>query len=208
MNDLVPVNATQAQIERANKIVEYLAVCLENIPAGGGDGILGILESIIAAEVPEHLDRAWESAGFGQLIGYRITVDNPRKLESDFAGTLGVYLICDVTVHATGEIKTASTGSYAIMSQILVAHAKGMLPLDFVPHEAEEPTENGFYPQHLKVWRPGMADQPEARQPRSAARLSASKGLTREQRLERTMAEDLAKQAAERAAAETTEPGF
>ena len=166
MNDLLPAEATPGQIERANKIIEFLNAAIDRIPEAGGDGILGILESIISADTPEGLDKAWDTAGFGQLLGYRIEVSNPRKMKSDFAGTIPFYLICDVLVKATGEAKTATTGSYAIMAQVLTAETKGLLPLDFVPHEAEEPTENGFYPQHLKVWRPGMPDQPAPQQSR------------------------------------------
>lgn len=160
MNDLLPANPSDAQIERANKIIDYLNAAIDKIPVGGEDGILGILEQIIGAETATDLDKAWDSAGFGKLLGYRIRVSNPRKLKSQYKGTIPFFLVCDAMVVATGEATTATTSSYAIMAQVLTANEKGLLPLDFVPHEAEEPTENGFYPQHLKVWRPGMADQP------------------------------------------------
>lgn len=192
MNDLLPANPTDKQVERANAIIEYLNGAIDKLPTGGEDGILGILESIIGATDPTQLDRAWDSAGFGQMIGYRITVSNPRKLKSDFANTIPFYLLCDVVIKATGEIKTATTGSYAIMSQIIVAADKGMLPLDFVPFEAEEPTENGFYPQHLKVWRPGMPDEPAPRAPRAERRAPASGGRTAEQRFADRIKADVA----------------
>jgi hypothetical protein len=192
VNDLLPANPTPGQLERANAIIEYLNAAIDKIPTGGEDGILGILESIITATDPTQLDRAWDSCGFGQMIGYRLTVSNPRKLKSDFANTIPFYLVCDVMVKATGELKTATTGSYAIMSQILTASDKNMLPMDFVPYEAEEPTENGFYPQHLKVWRPGMPDEPAPRAPRSERRAPAASPRTAEQKFADRIKADVA----------------
>lgn len=161
MNDLVPVNATPAQIERANAMMAKITEWFEQVPDGGGDGVLGILELIASAENPEDLDRAWNSAGFGQYLGYALRITNLRKLESDFEGGVSHYLIADAVVHETGEAVTCTTGSYAIMAQLLYANTKGWLPMDFVPHQAEEPTEKGFYPQHLKVWKSYMPTAPD-----------------------------------------------
>lgn len=169
MNDLLPVDPTEQQIARANAIIVKMNEWIDQVPEAGGDGILGILEQIVAADTPEKLDAAWNSVGFGQLLGYAVRVTGIRKLKSDFKGSIPFFLLADVIVRSTGEARTATTGSYAIMAQLLNANANGMLPLDFVPHEAEEPTENGFYPQHLKVWNPAMPTEPQPSQPRRAA---------------------------------------
>lgn len=194
MNDLLPANPTDAQIERANAIIAVMNTYIDAVPEAGGDGILSILEQITGAENPEQLDQAWDTIGFGGLLGYRIKVTNLRKLKSDFKSTIPFYLIADVIIVATGEAKTATTGSYAIMAQLLTANAKNMLPMDFVPHEATEPTENGFYPQHLKVYRAGMPDQPAPAAATGRGRIPASRGRSREERFAEQIKADVAAQ--------------
>ncbi|HEX3513849.1 MAG TPA: hypothetical protein VHT26_07610 [Trebonia sp.] len=160
-NELVPVNATPAQLERANKLIEQINEWFEQIPDGGEDGMLSILEQIVAAERPEDLDKPWESSGFEQYLGYALRISNPRKLDSQFQTDLEKFLIVDAVVHSTGEQVVLSTSSVSEMGQILVAHAKGYLPMDFVPTMADKPTANGFYPRHLRVWKNHMPTAPD-----------------------------------------------
>jgi hypothetical protein len=94
-------------------------------------------------------------------------IDNVRKHPSDFPGGPGWFLIADAVIVATGEITTVMTGSTTNMAQLLVARNLGLLPLRCVPRVAEKPTENGFYPQHLQVYRNGMALSPAAERPRT-----------------------------------------
>jgi hypothetical protein len=172
VNDLVPADATPGQIERANAVLAKLNEWLGDIPTSGEDGLLAILEQIVAADDPEAIDAAWNTAGFGEWLGYALRISNPRKAASKLAGGLGWFLIVDAVVHSTGEKITLTTSSTAIMAQILLAEAKGFLPMDFTPLEKEEPTENGFYPQHLKVWKNHMpvAPEPTAQMRRQAQR--------------------------------------
>lgn len=200
MNDLVPVDATPGQIERANKLLETLNTWLDAVPTSGEDGLLAILELIVATEDPDRLDAAWNSSGFGDWLGYAMTVSNPRKAKSKLAGGLGWFLIVDAVVKSTGEQVTLTTSATAIMAQILVAGAKGYLPMDFVPLEKEEPTENGFYPQHLRVWKQHMPIAPD---PAGALRARAARpqiGPEATARIRETIA-------AKRAAA-APKPGF
>lgn len=208
MSVLVPANPTDAQIERENKVLAQLNIWLEAIPTSGEDGLLAILEQIVATEDPDLLDAAWNTAGFGDWLGYALRIDNPRKAASKLAGGLGWFLIVDAVVHATGEKLTLTTSSVAIMAQILVAAGRGMLPKDFVPLEKEEPTENGFYPQHLKVWKNHMpvAPEPAAQMRRGAIRASA--GTSREERFAEQIKRDVAADKAKTTAGATEEPGF
>lgn len=178
MNDLLPANPTPAQVQRMEAVVAQLNIWLEDIPTSGEDGLLAILETIVATEDPGQLDAAWNTAGFGDWLGYALKISNPRKAKSKLAGGLGWFLIVDAIVHATGEQVTLTTSATAIMGQILVASGKGMLPMDFVPLEKEEPTENGFYPQHLKVWKNHMPIAPEPTA--QMARISRQRVLTPE----------------------------
>ena len=200
MNDLVPADATPGQIERANKVLATLNTWLDAIPTSGEDGLLAILELIVDTEDPDRLDAAWNTSGFGDWLGYAMTISNPRKAKSKLAGGLGFFLIVDALIKTTGEQVTLTTSATAIMGQILVANARGYLPMDFVPLEKEEPTENGFYPQHLKVWKDHMPAAPEPAQQLRRAGNRPQVGPEATARIRETIA-------AKRAAA-APKPGF
>lgn len=176
MSILVPVNPTEAQIERENKVLATLTTWLEAVPTSGEDGLLAILEQIIAVEDPNMLDAAWNTAGFGDWLGWALTLSNPRKAASKLAGGLPWFLIVDAVVKDTRQRLTLTTSATAIMAQILLANAKGFLPMDFVPLEKDEPTENGFYPQHLKVWKSYMPTAPDPTSPKHRISQAAQMG--------------------------------
>lgn len=207
-NELVPVGATPAQLERANKLIAQINEWFEQIPDGGEDGMLSILEQIVAAERPEDLDKPWESSGFEQYIGYALRIDNPRKLDSQFQTDLEKFLIVDAVVKVTGEQVVLSTSSVSEMGQILVAHAKGYLPMDFVPTIADKPTANGFYPRHLRVWKDHMpiAPDPAAQLRQAAARPQIGPEATARIREKVKAAREQTTPAAQWAGPET--PGF
>jgi hypothetical protein len=161
VNDLIPATADKAEIARADALLVKINELFQKVPEPQGDGLLNILEQILAVENAEELDRPWNSSGFEDYLGYAVRISNPRRRESKIKGGLSHYLIVDAVIKASGEAKTLITSSVAIVGQILVANGHGMLPMDFVPMEKETPTENGYYPQHLKVWHPHMPLVPE-----------------------------------------------
>jgi hypothetical protein len=177
VNDLIPATADKAEIARADKVLAKINELFQKVPEPTGDGLLNILEQILEVENAEELDKPWNSSGFEEYLGYAVRISNPRRRESKIKGGLSHYLIVDGVIKASGEFKTLITSSVAIVGQILVANGRGMLPMDFVPLEKETPTENGYYPQHLKVWHPHMPLTPEpGRQRRQAPTMGSGDG--------------------------------
>jgi hypothetical protein len=154
-------------VERENAIILKLDGWLQELPEAGQDGAVGILEQIMKATTLEELDKPWQSGGLGEWIGWALDVDNIRKHPSDFPGGPSHFLIADAIVAETGEFQTVMTGSIVNMVQLLVAKNNGLLPLRCVPRVAEKPTKDGFYPQHLQVFRRGMALSPASEKPRA-----------------------------------------
>jgi hypothetical protein len=195
VNDLIPATADAAEIARADALLAKIQELFEKVPEPTGDGLLNILEQILAVENADELDKPWNSSGFEEYLDYAIRISNPRRRESKIKGGLTHYLIVDAVIKASGEAKTLITSSVAIVGQILVANGRGMLPMDFVPMEKETPTENGYYPQHLKVWHPHMPLTPElGRQRHQAPTMGTGDGQAAKAMRERI--------AAKRAAAE------
>lgn len=133
---------------------ERFEAWFQQVPEADSDeATLRIVELIFAAETAEDLDAPWRGEGMRAYVGRVIRVQSIRRLPSDFTGGPGWYLGCQVVLEATGEVDFATTGSIAIMAQLVAAHLKGLLPIDCVPRLAERKSRNGYFPMHLEVVR-------------------------------------------------------
>lgn len=124
---------------------------LADVPDAGGSGIDGILEQIAAAETADELDAAWRANGLGRYVDTPIVVTGIRKMPSEFTTGLSFFLIVDGAVRATGEKIAATTGSTAVVGQLIRAHAVGLFPLNVIPRLSKRPTEDGYFPMHLEI---------------------------------------------------------
>src|SRR6185312_4716543 len=143
------------EIATADSINAYLTAILNELPMQGEGDATGILAQIINAETVEDLDSPWQSAGMGKYIGYAIEITSIKRVESDFPGGLGWYLLCEGTVMETGEYRAFSTSAVAVMAQLLVAWHRGFFPYQVYVRIATKPTKKGFYPIHLELYRGG-----------------------------------------------------
>lgn len=208
MTEIVPADRSAELAQREAAINAQLTVWFEAIPNAGEDGGLGILEQILAATSLEDLDRPWASGGLGEWTGWCVEVRSLRKMESDFPGGSGWFMLIDAVVVETGEAITLSTGSSNVMAQLLVANHLGVLPARFVPRVAEEPTANGFYPQHLQVYKPSLPLAPGAsEQLRAAAKRTEAPGEAAK-RARARMEEQRAAKAEPKSFDVPDEPGF
>ena len=167
------------EIATPDSINAYLTAILNELPMQGEGDATGILAQIINAETVEDLDSPWQSAGMGKYIGYAIQIDSIKRVESDFPGGLGWYLLCEGTVMETGEYRAFSTSAVAVMAQLLVAWYKGFFPYQVYVRIATKPTKKGFYPIHLELYRGGplvdLGEEPTG----PAHRIPASRGNNR-----------------------------
>lgn len=139
---LAPVTATTA--------LALVKDVLETIPQADEDPTER-MAAFIMAHPPEEWETLW--AGIDSVkdhVGEQITVHAMRARESDFEGPLGLYLILDVTLRATGEKTLISCSSQMSMVQLLALYRAGRLPATVEIVQKDKPTKAGFKPIHLR----------------------------------------------------------
>lgn len=151
-------NGTSAVVEIPRdelpaQLVATYAPLLAAVPDAGTEGMANILEQIARASSLAQLDAPWQAGGLQQFRDRPIVVTGIRKMESDFAGGLGWFLIMDCADALTGETFVATTGSVAIVAQLVKWWSLGDAPLKCIPRMAKNPTPSGFFPMHLEVVR-------------------------------------------------------
>ena len=138
----------------APALVERFKALFEQVPEADADAATeAIVEQVFTAQSPEELDRPWSGEGMRTYLGRLLHVQALKRLPSDYPSGPGWYLGCDCVLDATGEKVFVTTGSVAIVSQLLAAYLKRWLPLGIVPRQAERKSRNGYYPMHLEIWR-------------------------------------------------------
>jgi hypothetical protein len=147
-------------VEKRQAIIARLQTMLDQVPGSDGDGLVIILEQLLAAESPEDLDRPWNTKGMSDYLDRPILITGVKKVPSQFRDNTGFFLVADGVDTATGEEMSFTTSALAVMVQLITCHCNGWLPRIFIPEQATEPTEDGYYPQHLKIYR-GPAGGPE-----------------------------------------------
>lgn len=139
--------------ELPERVLALYAPLIGAIPDAGTEGMANILDQIAKATTIGQIDSPWQAGGLQQYRDRVILVLGARKMESDFTGGLGWFLILDCALPETGETFVATTGSVAIVAQIAKWWSLGDQPLRCIPRLAKSPTPNGFYPMHLEVVR-------------------------------------------------------
>jgi hypothetical protein len=143
------------EIATPDTLNAYLTRVLETVPTQDEGDISGILTQIVNAGSVDELDSPWQSAGLAKYLNHALNITRIKRLESDYPGGLGWYLLCEGEVMATGEYKAFSTSSVAAMAMLLVAYDRGWFPYKCYIKIATKPTKKGFYPMHLETYRGG-----------------------------------------------------
>ena len=144
--DKSPVKAHSAEVSLAE-----FGKMAEQIPEVGGDGMDAMVARILSAESPEQLSSSWQSDNTRAYVDRQLQILSVKRAASDFADGWGIFLVVEAVNDADGEHVTFTTGSQAIVLQLVMAHAKGWLPLDVVVRQSKRPTKDGYYPLHLEV---------------------------------------------------------
>lgn len=139
------------------ELVEKFAQMATLIPSEDGSGYERIVEAILSAEAVDALDEPWQSTQAEKLAGRVLRIDSLTRRPSDFKSGLGVFLVVRSTDTHSGEVVTWTTGSVAIVAQLVRAYALGGLPVYAELIIAERPTEAGYRPHHLKFYGPPPA---------------------------------------------------
>lgn len=121
------------------------------IPEAEGSAYEAILTSILNVTSWDQLDDPWDTSKTEDLSGVEMRVDTITRRPSRFKGGLGMFIVVHATDMRTMKSLVWTTGSVGIVGQLVVAFARGWFPLYCELITATEPTENGYYPQHLQI---------------------------------------------------------
>lgn len=119
--------------------------------ADDGEAYENIVLQLLNAENPDDFNAPWDTAAAEQLAGKRLKIESMARRESDFAGGLGVYIVCKGVCLDTGEPFVFTTGGIANVATLARVHFTGKLPAIVELVIADTPTANGYRPQHLKI---------------------------------------------------------
>lgn len=156
--------------ERTAAVEAAVERLLLEIPYDPDAGMINILESILTATTLDELDRPWAINGLGQFVDQVVQIDRISRMPSDYRDGYSWYVVAEGVVVETGEALSFSTSSKAIITQLILARRAKLLPAKFIVRVADEPTEAGYYPQHLEVYREYHTAR---RQPKAIAQAGA-----------------------------------
>lgn len=142
------------------RILEKFGEMAIAIPSEVGGGTERILEQILSATTWDELDQPWETTPIDDILGKRLRIIEVTRRPSTFGGGLGIFLVVKLRDWATKKEYVKTTGSVSVVGQIAAAYFKGWMPIEVEWCRADRPTEQGYYPQHLKVTNSFAPDPP------------------------------------------------
>lgn len=162
--------ATDVDTQQSNEValindpalLERFAEMAVMIPADLGSGTEDILAKILSAKTWDELDEPWETSDIEDILGKTLHITKVQRRPSTFKGALGVFLVIHLQDAKTGQEYVKTTGSVSVVAQIARAYALGVTAMTVQWLRAERPSENGYYPQHLKVLDAAMPDRANA----------------------------------------------
>jgi hypothetical protein len=119
--------------------------------ADDGEAYENIVLQLLNAEDLDAFNAPWDTEAANDLAGYRLKIESMARRASDFAGGLGLYIVCKGVKLETGEPFVFTTGGVANVASLARIHFAGKLPAVVELVIADTPTARGFRPQHLKI---------------------------------------------------------
>lgn len=138
-------------------VLNALLEAVEQIPAEGGGGMDGMLETLLAARSIDDLNRPWNGTSGRELAGRRLRLTDVIRRPSQFEDGPQLFLVVTCADAKTGERITMTTSALAVILQIAIAWNLHMFPLLVDVVVADKPTARGYYPYHLTVLAAGGA---------------------------------------------------
>lgn len=141
----------------SQSVLNALLEAVEQIPAEGGGGMDGMLETLLAARSIDDLNRPWNGTSGRELAGRRLRLTDVIRRPSQFEDGPQLFLVVTCADAKTGERLTMTTSALAVILQIAIAWNLHMFPLLVDVVVADKPTARGYYPYHLTVLAAGGA---------------------------------------------------
>jgi hypothetical protein len=130
--------------------LESMVLLVSELPEADGDATDRILAQLLAADSAADLNRPWEASGIEQWLDRALDIRSVTRAPSDFEDGIGVYVVINARAVGTGRDVIVTTGSTAIIAQLIMAHRNGWLPIVATPRGPKRPPKNGRTPYHLE----------------------------------------------------------
>jgi hypothetical protein len=121
------------------------------IPESEGSGSERILLAILNADNWDALDDPWDTEAADELIGVEQSIYEIMRRPSRFADGLGMFLVIRSKLVGGDKEFVWTSSSVSVVGQLVRAYALDALPLVAILRKADQPTANGYYPQHLEI---------------------------------------------------------
>lgn len=121
------------------------------IPAMEDKGMDDILKQIFSATTWQEVDKPWRTSKVDDIVGKELRVTSVRRLPSRYTDGLGVFLVVKLFDPRTQTEYVKATGAIAVVGQFVRLYYLGATALTVRWMQAKNPTEDGYYPQHLEV---------------------------------------------------------
>lgn len=132
--------------------LQLFAEMAAGIPeADDSEAYESIVSQLLAADTVDQLNAPWDTDAVDKIAGHQIRVDELTRRPSDFAGGLGMYLVCKGVDQGTGERVTLTTGAVSVVAQLARAYFVGGLPIVAQWIVGDPSPKTGRRPQHLQI---------------------------------------------------------
>lgn len=121
------------------------------IPAMEEKGMEDILRQVFAAKTWQDVDKPWRTSRVDDIIGKDLRVTSVRRLPSRYRDGLGIFLVVKMWDAREQKEYVKATGAIAVVGQFVQLYFMGVTALTIRWCQAKEPTEDGYYPQHLEI---------------------------------------------------------
>lgn len=136
----------------SDQTLQVFASMAAGIPeADDSEAYESILTQLLSAAGVDDLNAPWETEAADRLAGHQLQVKELTRRPSDYAGGLGMYLVAKGTDRANGERFVWTTGSIAIVAQLVRAYFLGGLPFVIEVVVGDANPRTGRKPQHLRI---------------------------------------------------------
>ena len=148
--EVEPTPTEVALIQDAALLKDFAHMAMA-IPTQEGNATEDILRQVLQAKTWDQLDDPWQTAEIKDVLNKPMRLVAVKKLPSRYAGGLGIFLVLTLVDPKTGEKKVKSTGSLAVVAQVVRAYFLGVTAMTIVWRQAEPNLETGFKPEHLDI---------------------------------------------------------
>lgn len=130
--------------------LESMVLMVSDIPeVDPDDAVERILADLLKAGTAADLNKPWETSGLERYLDVPLQILEVGRAPSDFDG-IGVFLVVRATNVRTNEPVVLTTGSTAVMAQLIMCHRNGWLPIVATPRAGKRKTRGGYVAYHLE----------------------------------------------------------